>query len=121
MLVKIDESVKVESVQLELNRIKEDYEVLFEGEQLNVTVDFKWDSHGNLVPFPSGPNGEYTLILVGVSVKITKHTYTDIIGEHEVNGESWLLDINGERINGDVYEYKCNGNKFYCECITGWG
>ncbi len=118
-VVEVPESVVSKVITLDIPITNERFETLIEVEGVVVVVNFKWDSHGDVVPFPSGPNRTYELRKENATVKIIQKDYTQM----EREWQTWLLSINGERISGDVYEYNYNSKKNYIviDIVTGWG
>ncbi|RLI46139.1 hypothetical protein DRO61_09630 [Candidatus Bathyarchaeota archaeon] len=119
MIVDIPKGIKSKVIKLDIPITNERLETLIELEDVTVFVEFFWDSHGNLVKFPSGEKREYSRTTHNASVKVVKREYTQM----ERDWETWQLYVNGKHIAGSVreYDYSYDFNMIDLKVIIGWG
>lgn len=92
---------------INLNIINKKFETLFAGHvsQLNITT--QWLSDGRKIPF-LGRNGKKTERIRECDIKITKLEYDVAYNANATittSHEEWTLEVNGEKIPGDVTSY----------------
>lgn len=95
-------------------------EVLFESKDVEIKVEFFWDSHGKMIPFPGGPRNKKTFSKKSASVKITKNMRR--FEKIERLFEDWSLEVDGVLFNAEVFKYSFDGfNTIKVKAIVGSG
>ena len=94
---------------------------LFKKDDIKIRVSYFWDSHGKLVKWDR--DGKHSKTFNG-NAKITQ---IELVRDWKYGGimneEHWNLNINGEKIDGDVYGYSYNPNSniLNLKLVCGWG
>lgn len=117
--------VTVESFNMELKRTNEKMEVIFSRHDINVEVEFFWDSHGTLIPWSIEVDGKEkkSYCRVKACVWIVKNTFTMM----DTDWETWSVSIRTEKDGlkkfDDVkkYSYNPNSNILRIKSVVGWG
>lgn len=93
---------------------------LFESENINLKINFFWDSHGKMIPWEL--DGKKSMSRKNASVKIVevKQTY-DITGDSVFT--SWVVYVNGSFVSGDIARYSTtqNGTMLNIKSVVGSG
>ena len=113
----------METIELKRDIISETFKTLYEGDNMNVKINYYWDSHGDLHRFPF--HDKYSETRHAKRVKLEEHTTVERFVK-EVELTSWRLYIDDERQPFDVYaysivEYDDNTSKMIVKAVVGWG
>ena len=112
--------MEIKEVSLEPKRTNEVTEVLGDFKDINLKVDYFWDSHGKLIKWAEPTSWS------GANVKIRKYSFTENLGGKEYDFETIQLWVNNKLIAGDVIDCKLKldgntGSTLYCRVTVGWG
>lgn len=116
--------MEIKTISFETTRTNEVTEILGDFKNVNLKVDYFWDSHGKLVNWNDSV-GEPTS-WSDVNVQIKKYSFTEKMFDSEYDFETRQLWVNGKQIAGDVIDCKLKldvktGNTLYCRVAVGWG
>lgn len=116
---KLDEN-GLEVLELKQEIENETEELLFSDHDVDVVIDYFWDSHGNLVEF-NGPNGNSRDEIHADIVRIVEHSYDWVMGDMKIPMSCWNLYINGEKQNiMDISSYN-KRKRLFIKAIVGSG
>lgn len=109
----------METHSLDIKNVPISKEVLYSSLDIQVHIDYYWDSHGELHRFPK--NGKYEEDLFG-SVEIIESKYQLYMGDKciEDDGCRWLLYVDG-KFFGDVDGYEDTEDILYVDVVVGAG
>lgn len=111
----------VERINLDIRYENEHDEILFSGNDIDVVIEYYWDSHGRLVGF-NGPNGNSRDEIHADTIRIVEHTY-DLIHDNRSLGthSDWQVYINGEKLKVlDIDSYN-KRKRLFINAIMGTG
>ena len=113
----------MEKVTLETSRTNEKKETLQKFNNVDLKVDYFWDSHGTLINWNESVNSptEWT----NVNVEIILYSFTENFSDTAYDFVNRQLVVNGKVISGDLLDGTINkfGNKttLHCRVVVGWG
>lgn len=116
--------MEIKTISLETKRTNEVTELLGDFKDINLKVDYFWDSHGKLINWTKYVKEPTSWS--GVNVKIRKYSFTENMGGREYDFETKQLWVNNKLIAGDLIDCKLKldgstGSTLYCKVAVGWG
>lgn len=110
-----------ESIEIDMQRYNETEETILSMNDIDVVIDFYWDSHGKLVEF-RGPNDEQREELHVDTIRIIERSY-DVkyeFSENLISCVAYDIYINGklQPFSFDSYVIR---KRLFIKAIVGWG
>lgn len=104
-------------IEVEVKEISK--QELLKLDNVDIEIEFFWNSHGKKVPFPGGPKKKKSYSKVKSKVVINERMYE----QFDIEFQSWTLFVNDELIGGEVESYNFIGerNILRVKVIVGWG
>ena len=118
----LPEGAQVYHLELKAEKTNEQTELLLSLEDVDVVIDYYWDSHGRLIEW-DGPNGRSRDEFHANTLKIVKETYTL---KYEYGGdmdwEVWHLYVDGSEMKdiGEITSYN-KRKKLFLKSVMGAG
>ena len=113
----------MEKVTLETSRTNEKKETLQKFNNVDLKVDYFWDSHGKLINWNESVDSPTKW--TNVNVEIILYSFTENISDNAYDFVNRQLVVNGKVISGDLLDGTISkfGNKttLYCRVVVGWG
>lgn len=109
----------MKEIKLNIRHENVSKETVFSGLNMDVFVDYYWDSHGRLVSFPR--NGKYQEDFLADKVEIIYSKYDVYMDDRCIDEdcESWSLYVDGNFI-GDVDSYDdSEEDTLYVDVVVG--
>lgn len=108
--------------KMDIETVEESEEVIYANSDIDVVIDYVWDSHGRLEECP-GPDGEHREERHADSIKIIEVKRKLKIGDlpNTIDQTVWKCYINGEKVNClDIAEYN-KRKRLFIKAIVGAG
>ncbi|MBQ8193554.1 MAG: hypothetical protein IJZ46_05745 [Bacilli bacterium] len=111
----------MEIIEVKQDILSETEELLFSAQDIDVVIDYYWDSHGRNIDW-KGPNDNHRDEIHADTVKITEYTKTvSTFGSEPYEMCTWRLYINNEKIKIlDIDSYN-KRKKLFITAIMGQG
>ena len=110
------------NVNMDIETVEESEDVIYANSDMDVVIDYFWDSHGRLEEF-SGPNGEHREERHADNVKIIEVKRKLKMGDlpNTIDQTVWKCYINGEKVEClDIAEYT-KRKRLFIKAIVGAG
>lgn len=113
-------SIERFTFNVNIETLEESEELLYSDSDIDVVIDYYWDSHGRLVEF-NGPNGQQREEIHADTIRIIQINRKTKIGELISDEEIWTAYINGEKLRCMTIEEYRKRKRLFIKAIVGTG